>query len=204
MLPVQGWSAGLTAVRGKNYFPKTAGQRAADDQCFGDFGVESSVLYYHKRNKKSNILPWNIGIEIQRGTKTGRVDNKGADEYYMNMNSYSTTTQIATTGNELLTVLRLVAEPTRLQILYVLHERGAHCVSDCQCHLPDISQSLLSHHIAELREAELITAEKEGLKVYYSLTERGRHVVAALNDLKEEYPMNGCTCTNCTCANCNC
>jgi DNA-binding transcriptional ArsR family regulator len=123
----------------------------------------------------------------------------------MNMNSYITTIMHKKPAqNELLGLLRLVAEPTRLQILNVLDEHGAHCVSDCQCHVPDVSQSLLSHHIADLREAGLIEAEKQGLKVYYSLTKRGQDVMAVLNTLKEEYPMNGCTCTNCTCANCSC
>jgi len=123
----------------------------------------------------------------------------------MNMNSYSKTVAHGKSAeNELLSVLRLVADPTRLQILQVLGEKGAHCVSDCRCHMPDVSQSLLSHHIADLRQAGLIEAEKEGLKVYYSLTERGQRVMAAVNNLKEEYPMNGCTCGNCTCQNCSC
>lgn len=123
----------------------------------------------------------------------------------MNMNSYSTTAaHRGTSQNKLLEVLRLVAEPTRLQILHVLSEGGAHCVRDCGCHVPDISQSLLSHHIADLRRAGLIDAEKQGLQVYYSLTRRGQLVMAALYNLTEEYPMNGCNCTNCTCANCTC
>lgn len=123
----------------------------------------------------------------------------------MNMNSYSTIIHhTASLRNELSELLKLVADPTRLQILLLLAEQGAHCVSDCGCHLPDVSQSLLSHHLADLRKAGLIEPEKQGLKVYYSLTSRGQDVMAALNTLKEEYPMNGCTCTNCTCANCSC
>lgn len=123
----------------------------------------------------------------------------------MNMNSYSTTShQSKTTANELLPLLKLLADPTRLEVMRVLGSKGAHCVSDCQCHVPDVSQSLLSHHIADLRKAGLIEPEKQGLKVYYSLTSRGQDVMAALTLLKEEYPMNGCTCTNCTCGNCNC
>ena len=123
----------------------------------------------------------------------------------MNMNSYSTTpTHQEAAGNELLSLLRLVAEPTRLQILNVLHKRGAHCVGDCQCHVPEVSQSLLSHHLADLRGAGLIEPRKQGLKVYYSLTERGQRVMATLTNLEEGHPMNGCTCGNCTCANCNC
>jgi len=127
------------------------------------------------------------------------------DEYYMNMNSYSTTVDHdKTTADELLGLLKLLSDPTRLEIMTVLDKKGTHSVSDCQCHVPDVSQSLLSHHIADLRKAGLIEAEKQGLRVYYSLTSRGHDVMAALTTLQEEYPMNGCTCQNCTCTNCSC
>lgn len=123
----------------------------------------------------------------------------------MNMNSYSTMSHDhKVAANELLVLLKLLSDPTRLQIMTVLRDKGAHCVSDCMCHVPDVSQSLLSHHIAALRGAGLVETEKQGLRVYYSLTSRGQDVMAALNTLKEEYPMNGCTCTNCTCGNCSC
>lgn len=121
------------------------------------------------------------------------------------MNSYSTTVTHGTSaGNELVSLLKLLSDPTRLKVMTVLADKGAHCVSDCMCHVHDVSQSLLSHHIADLRKAGLVECEKQGLKVYYSLTSRGQDVMAALHTLKEEYPMNGCTCSNCACANCSC
>lgn len=43
-------------------------------------------------------------------------------------------------------------------------------------HMKDVSQSLLSHHLADLRGAGLVGSEKRGLKVYYSLTEKGTEV----------------------------
>lgn len=125
----------------------------------------------------------------------------------MNMSSYSNTdTSTCSAGIEgLAELLKVVAEPTRLQILTVLYARGSHCVSECRCHVPDVSQSLLSHHIADLRKAGLIEAHKQGLKVYYSLTSRGQHVMATVTQLTEgETTMNGCPCQACACPNCAC
>ena len=121
------------------------------------------------------------------------------------MNSYSTVAHRSNmAANELLVLLKLLSDPTRLEIMTILDKKGIHSVGDCQCHVPDVSQSLLSHHMADLRKAGLIEPEKQGLRVYYSLTKKGQDVMAALTTLKEEYPMNGCDCANCTCPNCAC
>jgi DNA-binding transcriptional ArsR family regulator len=42
--------------------------------------------------------------------------------------------------------------------------------------MKDVSQSLLSHHLADLRGAGLVESEKRGLKVYYKLTEKGSSI----------------------------
>lgn len=39
--------------------------------------------------------------------------------------------------------------------------------------MKDVSQSLLSHHLADLREAGLVESEKRGLRAYYKLTKLG-------------------------------
>ena len=75
----------------------------------------------------------------------------------MNMSSYSCCHSSVDTGNlaELSATLKLVAEPNRLRILCILGDEGTHCVCEFTEHMPTVSQSLLSHHLADLRGAGL-------------------------------------------------
>lgn len=122
------------------------------------------------------------------------------------MNSYEVNTHSArTTLDELSETLRLVGDPTRLKVLATLYKQGSHCVSDCMCHLPGVSQSLLSHHMADLKKAGLVKSAKQGKKVFYSLTSSGQELMIALSKLtKGDDAMDGCQCQGCTCQNCNC
>jgi ArsR family transcriptional regulator len=64
----------------------------------------------------------------------------------------------------------VLSHPVRLQILDVL-ARGEACV----CHLCaalDQRQAYMSQQLARLKEAGLITDQKQGLYVYYSLTDK--------------------------------
>lgn len=131
------------------------------------------------------------------------LDNHISSLYYMNMNSYSTHKPDAYI-NSLSTLFKLLSDQTRLKILLTL-KNNEHCVSDCMCHLPGISQSLLSHHLADLRKAGIVRSQKQGLKVYYSLTDRGQEILSALTNLtKGEELMNTCSCQTCVCQNCAC
>lgn len=80
--------------------------------------------------------------------------------------------------------LRLLGDPTRFKILRFLAEpvQGC-CRSDdgvCGCDLEaylGLSQPTVSHHMKELVDAGLVTAERRGRWVYYEL------VPGALRDL---------------------
>ncbi len=64
-----------------------------------------------------------------------------------------------------------MAEENRLKIFCLL-EKGRCCV--CEMHKPlGMSQSLLSHHLADLKEAGLLEDRKRGREVHYSLTKKG-------------------------------
>ncbi len=71
---------------------------------------------------------------------------------------------------ELATQLKVLAEPKRLLILHLLME-GV----QCNCELGDaldMPANLISHHLRALREAGLITAERDVLDarwIYYSI-----------------------------------
>lgn len=95
----------------------------------------------------------------------------------MNMSSYkccTPNTQGFAYANSLAQLLQLVGETNRLQILCLLR-KSSHCVCEIMDHFP-MSQSLISHHLADLREAGIVTSVKAGRKVQYSLTKRGKEI----------------------------
>ncbi len=43
-----------------------------------------------------------------------------------------------------------------------------------------MSQSLISHHLKDLKDNGIVKDEKKGLRVYYSLTKKGKHIINSL------------------------
>jgi len=71
-------------------------------------------------------------------------------------------------------LLKLLAEENRLKIFCLL-EKGSACV--CEMFEPSVmSQSLLSHHLADLKQAGLIEDDKAGRRVNYSLSKKGKKI----------------------------
>lgn len=83
-------------------------------------------------------------------------------------------------------VLKIVSEESRLKILCILR-RGQHCVCELMKHV-DLSQSLISHHLKDLKDAGIVTDNKQGLRVYYSLTNKGKDITDVIFSIpkKEE------------------
>src|SRR5437764_10509083 len=74
-------------------------------------------------------------------------------------------------------LLSALADPTRLQIVEML---GGLDEPVCVCDIVsqfDLGQPTISHHLKVLREAGLVTWEKRGLWVYYSLNRAALHQV---------------------------
>jgi DNA-binding transcriptional ArsR family regulator len=68
-------------------------------------------------------------------------------------------------------ILKTVAHPVRLAVIQLLdvHERMG--VTDI-CEILNCEQSLMSHHLINMKLKGILHSEKEGLNVYYSLKER--------------------------------
>ena len=66
-------------------------------------------------------------------------------------------------------LLALLAHPMRLQILELLRH-GEVCVCDMQAALSQ-RQAYVSQHLMALREAGIVTCRKDGLHVYYQLSD---------------------------------
>lgn len=77
--------------------------------------------------------------------------------------------------------LRSAAEPTRLLILGTLAE-GERSVGGL-CEAIGKPQASVSNHLAVLRHCRLIQARYQGRSRIYSLTERGRSMVAAVEGM---------------------
>jgi ArsR family transcriptional regulator len=63
-------------------------------------------------------------------------------------------------------VMKALADSNRLRILNLLHERTL-CVCDLEAIL-ELNQSNLSRHLAKLRQAGIVKAQKKALFTYYS------------------------------------
>lgn len=86
-------------------------------------------------------------------------------------------------------LLKLVAEPNRLRMLCVLSQ-GSHCVCELMAHTT-LSQSLISHHLRDLKTAHLVTHTKKGLRVYYTLTTLGHKLIQSLLPIQVYYASYG-------------
>jgi DNA-binding transcriptional ArsR family regulator len=95
--------------------------------------------------------------------------------------------------NRIAKYAKALAHPARVAILKLLAEKAV-----CQCgdiveELP-LSQSTVSQHLKELKEAGLIKGEIEGVKVCYCIDEKEWKAAQSwLNQLFDTYKgVNGC------------
>jgi DNA-binding transcriptional ArsR family regulator len=72
-------------------------------------------------------------------------------------------------------LLKQVSDPTRLQVLMLLHEKERN-VSELCTDLGTQSQPAVSHHLALLRHGRLIEPRRSGKHNIYGLTEGGREL----------------------------
>jgi len=68
-------------------------------------------------------------------------------------------------------LFKTLSEPVRLRIVYLLLERGELCVCDLVETL-QLSQSVVSRHLAYLRNNGLVSNRREGVWIYYRVTQR--------------------------------
>ena len=97
-------------------------------------------------------------------------------------------------------VFKGLAHPTRLQILDLLRE-GEMCVCHIEASL-NKRQAYISQQLMALREAGLVDSRRDGLQVYYRLTDF--HILDLLNltfgttCTAGIQPVEGCPCPSCS------
>jgi ArsR family transcriptional regulator len=96
--------------------------------------------------------------------------------------------------------LKAISHPARLEVLDLLRQ-GEMCV----CHIETATgkrQAYISQHLMALRQAGLVSARKQGLQVYYQLSDA--HTAALLTllcgdaDPTPQPPLAGCPCPHCS------
>jgi len=81
-------------------------------------------------------------------------------------------------------VLKSVAHPVRISIIDLLEQRERLTVSQLQ-EVLGIEQSLLSHHLTNMRDKGVVSTQREGKHIYYFLTDPGiTSIIAAINNSK--------------------
>jgi|SRR5581483_2902294 len=78
-------------------------------------------------------------------------------------------TRSTRTSADCATKLAVLADPTRLAVIEVLL-RGSRNVKEINRHIK-VAQNLLSHHLRVLRDAEIVTARRDGKAVKYALAD---------------------------------
>ena len=74
---------------------------------------------------------------------------------------------------ELSEVFKALSDPTRLNLVKLLNDQeGALCVNALAREL-GVSQSAVSQHLRVLRQVGLVTGERRGSSVHYSLSQDG-------------------------------
>jgi DNA-binding transcriptional ArsR family regulator len=79
-------------------------------------------------------------------------------------------------------ILKTIAHPTRLAIIDLLNEHKQLPVNEV-CKLLDAEQSIISHHLINMRTRGLLKATKSGNSVLYSLKEQNlTHIMTCVNN----------------------
>jgi ArsR family transcriptional regulator len=81
-------------------------------------------------------------------------------------------------------LLQAVADPLRLRILRQLAQVGSVCACDIAAGY-SVSQPTVSHHLRVLREAGLVSGERRGTWIWYSVRPDGVAALRAVADSLE-------------------
>ncbi len=108
----------------------------------------------------------------------------------MNQSMEQSMEDMITHSGDASALLKLISNQQRLLILCLLHENEM-SVSELNDTLSQLSQSALSQHLAQLREANLVKIRRDAQTIYYSLTDsKAVQVIHLLHELycQEECP----------------
>lgn len=91
----------------------------------------------------------------------------------------------AMTISEYSQFFKILSEPVRLRIIYLLLEQGEVCVCDLVNAL-EISQSVVSRHLSYMRSRGLVSARRDGVWMHYKMAESSGFVRQMLGLLQAD------------------
>jgi ArsR family transcriptional regulator len=65
-------------------------------------------------------------------------------------------------------ILKGIGHEVRLKLIELLHQQGGRSVQELQEAL-EVEQSVLSHHLAKMRDLGLLSTERDGQRIRYGL-----------------------------------
>ena len=69
-------------------------------------------------------------------------------------------------------LLKVVAHPVKLDILQILRTKDSMDVTSlCECIGADCEISMMSHHLAKMRDNGILESNKDGKQVFYSIAD---------------------------------
>jgi len=86
------------------------------------------------------------------------------------------TTQERVVAARMAEIFKVLSDPARLRIVLTL-QRSERCVGDIST-ITELSPSLASHHLRNLRQLNLVDYERRGRQTFYQLADA--HVIALL------------------------
>lgn len=70
-------------------------------------------------------------------------------------------------------ILKVIAHPVKLEILQILGDHQAMDVTSlCECIGAGCEISMMSHHLAKMKDNGILTSEKRGKQVFYSIADK--------------------------------
>lgn len=82
-------------------------------------------------------------------------------------------------SSELANLFKALSEPVRVRLMALLMAKGELCVCELVSAL-ELSQSVVSRHLAYLRNNKLVTTRREGIWIYYQINAADRAIFAPL------------------------
>jgi len=116
-----------------------------------------------KYSRQSSVNNFRKGINMSNNHKYDHFDQSIMDGLEKKLSDF---TELETTSE----IFAMLSNPTRLRILFILSETGICCVN----HLAEtmgIGLSATSHHLRKLRDRRIVKTERNGLNIYYSITD---------------------------------
>jgi DNA-binding transcriptional ArsR family regulator len=68
--------------------------------------------------------------------------------------------------------LKVIANPTRIDIIGLLTAKKQLSVTQI-CNKLNIEQSLISHHLKNMRNSGILSAKRDGIQIYYAIATPG-------------------------------